>query len=166
MNKDAELRRIERSLSIEFARERLKDRRLFGVIGLADMIARDSKELEEDDAGFVKLLSFTYARPMADLLLLMAYTNSGKLRNLGEAICLALCDGGVDSVTDRPIALELVAAYEQCSAFYPTLPEVRKIFIARKKHRWHGDFYARRALRSLGLQLRPARRGRPKTKKN
>ncbi len=146
------------------------NRHLCTVIGVADFIARDSKALEDGDpgdAGFVKLLSFTYARGLADLLLLMAYTNPGKLRDLGEAICLALRDGGVDSGTDRPIALELVNAYEQCTAFPPTLPEVRKVFIARnkiarKKCRWPGDFYARRRLRSLCLHLRPAKRGRPK----
>src|SRR5260370_9491712 len=103
---EAELRRIEREASIANARERAKlpmtnrhlytiigvaditklprpNRHLCTVIGVADFIARDSKALEDGDpgdAGFVKLLSFTYARGLADLLLLMAYTNPEKLR--------------------------------------------------------------------------------------
>ncbi len=52
MNGDAEFRRIQRELSIEFARERVKYRRLFGVIGLAEMIARDSKGAEARRAWF------------------------------------------------------------------------------------------------------------------
>lgn len=160
------------------ARERLKNRRLFMVNALARAIAEESKTLERGGVtseglvelrppGKVKLFSSKQARWIGNLLLLLAYTNPGTLRDLGEAICLALRDGGVDKVTDRAIALELVNAYEQCPALQPTLPEVREIFKARKKLGWPGDFYARRALRSLGLQLRPAKRGAPrKTKKN
>ena len=187
----AELRRIEREASIANARERAKlpranrhlctvigiaditklpraNRHLCSVISLADFIARDSKGLEEDDAGdagFVKLLSFTYARGLADLLLLMAYTNPGKLRNLGEAICLALRDGGVDSVINRPIALELVNAYEQCEprdGLRPTIKELRDKFKdLSDESDWPGDFSAVRTLRGLNLEVAPSKRGRP-----
>jgi hypothetical protein len=163
MNKDAELQRIERNLSIEFARERLKDRRLAGVIGLADIIASDSKGLEEGDAGFVKLLSFTYARPMADLLLLMAYTNPRKLRNLGEAICNARRNDGVDLGTSRPIAEELVDAYEQSrDGLRPTIKELRDKFKdLSDESDWPGDFSAVRTLRGLNLEIAPSKPGRP-----
>lgn len=89
-----------------------------------------------------------------------------ELINEYEAIHKAQHNDGVDVETTRPIALELVAAYEQCTALYPTLPEVREVFKARKesgKHEfpWPSDRYARRLLGSLDLQLRAAKRGAP-----
>jgi hypothetical protein len=172
VNKDAQLTEVPypiRSMTvIATARERLKDRRLFMVNDHAREIAEESKTLERDargrltTEGVAKLFSFPHAHSTERWLLRIAYESPGMLRDLGQAICNAHRQEGVDLVTDRPIALELVNAYEQCPALRPTLPEVREIFIARKKYRWPGDFYARRVLLSLRLPLRPAKRGAPK----
>jgi hypothetical protein len=157
MNKAAEGRNLLRTMSILLAREQLTH-------GLARKIREDIKTCYDAHGGITyeglsELIDSKKSLPMAFCLLLMACTAPRDLRDLAEALC-----NGTDvaSVTPpRPIALELVNAYEQCTAFHPTLPEVRETFIARKKCRWPGDFYARRALRSLGLVLRAATRGRP-----
>jgi len=171
MNKDAEERWLDRKISITVAREMLKDPRNFMLNPHVQEIMEMSKTLECDARGLLtsegrrKLFSSTWGRVMADSLLVWACTLPSGLRDFAELICKARYNDGVDSGTARPIALELVAAYEQCTAFRPTLREVREVFKARKKFRWPGDFYARRRLRSLCLPLRPAKRGAPKKTK-
>jgi hypothetical protein len=178
MNKAAQLtenRLRTRRIMIFNARALLKlplaQRHLFIVTNLAIQIAEESKTTLER-GGFVKLFFSKHGRKTANSLLLMAYTQPRMLRDLGEAICNArarLADGVdlVDLETMHPIAEEVVKAYEQCAALVPTLPEVREMFIARKKagiHKfsWPADFSARRALLSRCLELRPAKRGAPK----
>ncbi len=104
---------------------------------------------------------------MGDLLLLMAHINPGKLRDLGEAICLALSGDGIKPANDRAVVLELIAAYESCHQYPATLPEIRRAFIGRyDDSRWLGDVSVRRTLGALGLPLGKAKRGRPRGAKS
>ena len=65
----------------------------------------------------------------------------------------------------------LVNAYTACASFPPTFSEVKDGFIAKfGKKKWnggneddksHGDFSARKTLKSLGLPLKEKKKGRP-----
>ena len=157
---------------IALAREKLKDPRgLFMVNDHALEIALESKTLDRDARGFLthkgrmKLFSSPHAQSTMQWLFEMAHTSPRQLRDLGQAIINAQKRGCVDLVTDDPSALELVNAYEWCTARPPTIAEVEEIFIARGKagkhdFPWRGGFYARRALLSRGLRTLPAKRGR------
>ena len=168
MNKD-----VDRELSIKIARDMLRDRDWYILhdeiqyfVGVGETLKRDTHGNLTSE-GDRKLFSSTHEEVMAHLLLQMARTQPLLLRDFAEAIYKAQRNNGVGPETNRPIAWELVAAYEQCTAFHPTLPEVRQIFIARKNFRWPGDYYARRLLKSLCLlKLRPAKRGAPRKTKN
>jgi hypothetical protein len=168
---NAEERRVDREAAITVPREILKDPKWFIINEHAREIAEMSKTLECDARGIPtreghrKLFSSTRAQVTAQWLLVWACSRPRLLSALGELIYKARYNDNVYLGTRRPIAFELVAAYEQCTAFHPTLPEVREVFKAREKFRWPGDFYARRLLRSLCLPLRPAKRGPPKKTK-
>jgi hypothetical protein len=171
MNKDfgcAEDWQLEREASIKIARDILRDRDWYMASDEIQYIVEAGKTLKRDTHGNLtsegrrKLFSSTRAEVTAQWLLQLACTRPRLLRDFAEVIYDAQRNDAVGPETKRPIAWELVAAYEQCAAFPPTLPEVRQIFIARKNFRWPTDFYARRVLKSLRLELRPAKRGCPR----
>jgi len=131
----------KRERKIESARERLKapSPRSSAVNYYARQIVETSKTLKFEADGnltykaFVELICSESYRKIANWLLETAYTEPRLLRNLDKAICNARRNDGVDLKIDRSIAWELVTAYEQCTAVLPTLPEVRAIFITRKR---------------------------------
>jgi len=185
MKKDtqrAKDRRIERKASIDFARDILKYPNEHLLIDNAREIAEVGATLECDERGFLTTkgyrqlfsgapTSFPKARAdhIAKWLLQMACIRPQVLRIFAEAICTARDNNSVSLTITRSIALEFVNAYEQCTAFYPSITEVREVFIARKEEglhneKWPGNSSASRTLRNLGLKLQ-AKRGRPRKRR-
>ena len=164
---------LKKSVAVALARDRIAySRRSAAAIGFAREIVESANETLGKDVDQVLsqerwrcLFQNDIHRMQAETLFVSAILAPERLRDIGEALCNL--KNGCSIVGDRPVAQELVTAYEQCASYRPTLPEVRRVFKNRGKLRWPGDFYARRLLRdTLGLNLRSAKRSRPSEAKS
>jgi ribosomal protein L17 len=108
----------------------------------------------------------TDAQLMMQGLMRCALEEPDHLRDIADTL-IQLKKGGVKTVNDRKVALELITAYESCDGCYPTLPEIHRAFKDRfRDSRWPGDVSARRTLLALDIPLGKAKRGRPKGAKS
>jgi len=105
-------------------------------------------------------------RMQTETLMMDALLNPERLRDIADVL-IQLQDGGIKTVNDRAVKLELIAAYEECGGYRPPLSEIRRVFIARRgEKRWPGDTSARRTLKENWIPLGKDKLGRPRGAKS
>ncbi len=113
-----------------------------------------SEKEESEGDGSLDAVQAKYILQTAGYLFLGALTESGKLREVADAL-------DQEPATD-PRQVNLLEAYERAirEGYPPTLAKVKKTFFERfGAHCWSSDFAARKTLRVLDLPLATGRRG-------